>query len=128
MDAFDQVLNEKELALFDLKPEYNEITFFLIKEKQSNGQILERVKTFKTNGSVVSDVDGTITKSDVLGQLLGFKNTSPNFLAFTTKTSRLSMFRLDLCVSQTQSEISQHEIKLPKIKLMIYLIYKSITY
>ena len=60
-----------QLAALDLKPGVNAVTFSVTSALQGTQNVSARLFLFDTHTKlVVSDVDGTITKSDVLGHLM----------------------------------------------------------
>lgn len=60
-----------QLKCFNLKPGVNTITFTVISSLQGEQSVTAKVYLWKSNAKIViSDIDGTITRSDVLGHIM----------------------------------------------------------
>ena len=121
-----------QLASLGLKTGINTISFSVHSSLQGTQSVASRIFVFETNAKlVISDVDGTITKSDVLGHLMPRVGYDWSHLGVTSLYSRITangyqMIYLtargigmatttrDYLASIQQGEPSKEESKLPE--------------
>jgi len=67
------VPTQEQLKSFDLKPGKNNITFLVERKPKESRFVNGYIYLWDhTSRIVISDVDGTITKSDVMGHIMTF--------------------------------------------------------